>query len=179
MEVIPETYLMKVIPETYMMNVFPETYLMKVNIKLFESNKAKRPKQDSQIRQSSPMPEGENNPFLLFVNINNELIKISSGIGELCRVWLSCLGLLALLLSNSFIFFWLPNLLILSVPDDSDGHQLHQYQQNKQLLLILAEFTEHTKKTTTYDVGNPDPGFGQAQKCGREKPVNGMSTMLS
>jgi hypothetical protein len=24
-----------------------------------------------------------------------------------------------------------------------------------------------------------DPGFGQAQKCGRDKPVNGMSTMLS
>jgi hypothetical protein len=30
----------------------------------------------------------------------------------------------------------------------------------------------NTKKTTTYDVGNPGPGLGQAQKCGRVKPVN-------
>jgi hypothetical protein len=28
------------------------------------------------------------------------------------------------------------------------------------------------KKTTTYDVGN----LGQVQKCGRIKPVNGIST---
>jgi hypothetical protein len=25
----------------------------------------------------------------------------------------------------------------------------------------------NTKNTTTYDIGNPGPGFGQAQKCGR------------
>jgi hypothetical protein len=25
----------------------------------------------------------------------------------------------------------------------------------------------------TYDVGNPGPGLGQAQKCGRIKPVTG------
>jgi hypothetical protein len=31
----------------------------------------------------------------------------------------------------------------------------------------------------TYDVGNPDPGLGQAQKCGRVKPVNGIPTLLS
>ena len=30
------------------------------------------------------------------------------------------------------------------------------------------------KKTMTYDVGNPGPGLGQAQKCGRVKPVNGI-----
>jgi len=28
------------------------------------------------------------------------------------------------------------------------------------------------KKTTTYDVGNPGPGLGQALKCGRFKPDN-------
>jgi hypothetical protein len=27
-------------------------------------------------------------------------------------------------------------------------------------------------KTTTYGVGNPGPGLGQAQKCHRVKPVN-------
>jgi hypothetical protein len=32
----------------------------------------------------------------------------------------------------------------------------------------------NTKKATTYDVGNPDPVFGQAQKCGAVKPVNGI-----
>jgi len=32
----------------------------------------------------------------------------------------------------------------------------------------------NTKKTTTYDVGNPGPGLGQAQICGRVKPANGM-----
>jgi len=26
----------------------------------------------------------------------------------------------------------------------------------------------------TYDVGNLGPGLGQAQKCGRFKPVNGI-----
>ena len=26
---------------------------------------------------------------------------------------------------------------------NSDGHQIHQYQQNQQSLLILAELTEH------------------------------------
>jgi hypothetical protein len=30
---------------------------------------------------------------------------------------------------------------------------------------LLAKLTEHTKKTDIYDVGNPGPGFGQAQKC--------------
>jgi hypothetical protein len=30
----------------------------------------------------------------------------------------------------------------------------------------------NTKMTTTYDVGNPGLGLGQAQKCGGVKPVN-------
>jgi hypothetical protein len=34
------------------------------------------------------------------------------------------------------------------------------------------------KKTTTYDVGNPGPGLGQAHKCGRVKSVNGIPTLL-
>ena len=37
-----------------------------------------------------------------------------------------------------------------------------KYQQNEQSPLILIELTEHKK--TTCDLGNPGPGFGQAQK---------------
>jgi hypothetical protein len=37
----------------------------------------------------------------------------------------------------------------------------------------------NTKQTTTYDVGNPDPGLGQAHKCGGVKPVNGIRTLPS
>ena len=29
----------------------------------------------------------------------------------------------------------------------------------------------------TYDIGNLGPGLGQAQKCGRVKPVNGIPTL--
>ena len=37
----------------------------------------------------------------------------------------------------------------------------------------------NTKNTITYDFGNPGPGFGQAQKCGRVKPtVNTYSILL-
>ena len=46
-----------------------------------------------------------------------------------------------------------------------DGHPFHQYQQNKQSLLILTELTKH-KNTSIYDVGNPGTGLGQAQTCG-------------
>jgi hypothetical protein len=42
---------------------------------------------------------------------------------------------------------------------NSDGHQ-----QNGQSPLIPTELTEQKKKTTTYDVRNPGPGLGQAQK---------------
>jgi hypothetical protein len=45
---------------------------------------------------------------------------------------------------------------------NSDWHQLHQYQQTKQSLLILTGLTEHKMTTTTYDVGNQGHGFGQA-----------------
>jgi hypothetical protein len=37
----------------------------------------------------------------------------------------------------------------------------------------------NTKKTTTYDIGSPGPGFGQAQQCGEIKPVNGIPTLPS
>jgi hypothetical protein len=30
-----------------------------------------------------------------------------------------------------------------------------------------------------YDVGNPGPGMGQAQKCGRVKLVNGIPILFS
>jgi hypothetical protein len=36
--------------------------------------------------------------------------------------------------------------------------------------------SEH-KNTTTYDVGNPDPGLRQATKCGMVKLVNGIPTL--
>ena len=34
------------------------------------------------------------------------------------------------------------------------------------------QIIEH-KKTKTFDVGNPGPGLGQAQKCGGVKTING------
>ena len=40
---------------------------------------------------------------------------------------------------------------------------------------LLADycFSELAQKNTlTYDIGNPDPGLGQAQKCGGVKSVN-------
>jgi len=37
----------------------------------------------------------------------------------------------------------------------------------------------NTKKTTTYEVGNPGLGLRQAQKCGGAKPINGIPTLLS
>ena len=36
----------------------------------------------------------------------------------------------------------------------------------------------NTKKTTTYDVGNPGPGLEKAQKNGRVKPINGPPPLL-
>ena len=35
------------------------------------------------------------------------------------------------------------------------------------------------KNTTTYDVGNPGPGLGQAYKCGRVKLDNRIPTLTS
>jgi hypothetical protein len=54
---------------------------------------------------------------------------------------------------------------------NSDGHQLHQYQQNEQSPLILTELVEH-KSTTTYDAGNPGRCLGQVHTFGGIKPIN-------
>ena len=37
----------------------------------------------------------------------------------------------------------------------------------------------NTRKTMTYDVGNPGPGFGQAHRCGEVKQVNRIPTCCS
>ena len=57
-----------------------------------------------------------------------------------------------------------------------DGYQFLQYKQSEQAPLILSEITEHID-TTTSDVRNSGPGLGQAQTCGRVKPVNGIPTL--
>jgi len=46
---------------------------------------------------------------------------------------------------------------------------------NNQLSSSLTKY----KKTMTYDVGNQGPGLGQAQKCGRVKQVNEITTLPS
>jgi hypothetical protein len=46
---------------------------------------------------------------------------------------------------------------------NSDGQQFHQYQRSEQLPLTSTGIIEK-KKTTTYCLGNPEPGLGQAQK---------------
>ena len=51
-------------------------------------------------------------------------------------------------------------------PLNSDNHQFYQYQQNEWSLFILTEITEYKKKTITYNVGNPGPSLGKAQKSG-------------
>ena len=58
---------------------------------------------------------------------------------------------------------------------NSDDRQFHQYQQDKQLPLAS---TIKYKKIMIYGVGNPGLGLRQAQKCGRVKLVNGISTFL-
>ena len=47
---------------------------------------------------------------------------------------------------------------------------------NKTYNYLSPQIIEDKKniKKSTYDVGNPDPGFGQSQKCGETKPVNGI-----
>ena len=49
---------------------------------------------------------------------------------------------------------------------------LHQYQQNKQSL---------SYEMNSLNTGRPRPvhGLGQAQKCGRVKPVNGISNLCN
>jgi hypothetical protein len=49
---------------------------------------------------------------------------------------------------------------------------------NKTSNHLSPQLTEY-KKTIKYDVGNPGPGLGQAQKSGRVKPVDGITTLSS
>ena len=42
-----------------------------------------------------------------------------------------------------------------------------------------SEHTHIHTKRKTYDVGNPGPGYGQAQKCSGVKPANGIPTLPS
>jgi hypothetical protein len=49
------------------------------------------------------------------------------------------------------------------------AEEFHQYQQTKQP--HHTSYNRAQKKTTTYDIGNPSPGLGQAQKCGEVKIV--------
>ena len=68
---------------------------------------------------------------------------------------------------TAFLILWKESL-------NSDGQQFHQYQQNDQ-----SPLTEHKKKLlTTYDVGNPGSGLGQAYRYDGFKPVNGIPTNL-
>jgi hypothetical protein len=41
---------------------------------------------------------------------------------------------------------------------------------------LSTQNIEHKKKTITYGIGNSGPGLGQAQQCGRVKPINGIPT---
>ena len=45
---------------------------------------------------------------------------------------------------------------------------------NKTKNHLSPQRTENKKKTTTYDARNTGPGLGQAHKCNRVKPVNGI-----
>jgi len=51
---------------------------------------------------------------------------------------------------------------------NSYGQQFHQYQQNEQSPLTSNRW-KFKKKIMTYGIGNPGPGLGQTQKCGRIK----------
>jgi hypothetical protein len=51
------------------------------------------------------------------------------------------------------------------------------YQINKWSITSHLHSLNTKKKTMTYDVGNPGPGLGQTQKCGRVRPVNGIPTI--
>ena len=59
---------------------------------------------------------------------------------------------------------------------NSDGQQFINI--NKQTIASCLK-SLNIKMTTTYGIGNPGPGFGQAQTCVRVKPVNGIPTFLS
>ena len=63
------------------------------------------------------------------------------------------------------------NLRLLKVSVDQ---QFHQYQ-----IKWTSHLNSLNTKIMTYDVGNPDPGLGQAQTCGRVQPVNEIPTLPS
>ena len=47
--------------------------------------------------------------------------------------------------------------------------------KNNQLSTQIIEYKKHHD---IYNVGNPDPGLGQAQQCGRVKPFSGITIFL-
>ena len=53
-------------------------------------------------------------------------------------------------------------------------NNVHQYQPKLTIPSHLKSL--NIKKTMTYDAENPGSGLGQAHKCGRVKPVNGIPT---
>jgi hypothetical protein len=50
---------------------------------------------------------------------------------------------------------------------------------NKMNNHLSPSLTEHKKKTMKYDIRNPGLCLGQAQKCDRVKPINGIQTLPS
>ena len=61
---------------------------------------------------------------------------------------------------------------------NSVGQQFLLYKQNKQSTIASHLNSFNIKKTMTHDFGNPNPGLGQAQKCGGVKPANGIPTSV-
>ena len=62
---------------------------------------------------------------------------------------------------------------------NSDGHRFHQYQQNEQSSLILAEITEHKTRPRNMTLGNSDIGMGQTPTYGGYTPIVGIPTLPS
>ena len=61
---------------------------------------------------------------------------------------------------------------------NSDSHQFHQYQQNKQSPLILTEVTEHKKDHDVWRWKSRS-WLGTCTKMRRDKPVNAILTLFS
>lgn len=59
---------------------------------------------------------------------------------------------------------------------NKDGQWFNQNQQSERPPLISNHWTH--KKNLAYGIGNPSYGMEQAQKCGRIKPVEGISTHI-
>ena len=62
---------------------------------------------------------------------------------------------------------------------NSDGHRFHQYQQNEQSSLILAEITEHKTRPRNMTLGNSDIGMGHTPTYGGYTPIVGIPTLPS